>query len=118
MKLLNRSALMLIPRQPYVDWVNSLPADISELEQPLERQQLTAEGRVYLIDEYEAEQSLVPVIERYGLALLKNELGAWDEFAEHWPDPLANELISQWFELRLLPLAFDAESGPLMAAVL
>jgi len=122
MKLLNRSALMLLPLAPYLEWINGLPAEVSELQQPLPAGALDAEGRVYLVAEFDADSSqedaLSQVLAEHWLALLENELGAWDELALHWPEPLSQELLQQWFEIKPLALAFDASHKVLMTAVL
>ncbi len=128
MKLLNRSALMLLPLSPYLAWVNSLPVEVSELEQPLTEQALAAEGRVYLIAEFdshlgfdpeaEPDQVLDDALAGEWQALFENELAAWDELGLHWPQPLTRALLQQWFKIKPLALAFDADSKPLLTAVL
>lgn len=118
MKLLNRSALMLLPLPPYLEWINSLPAEISELEQPLPAGALDEEGRVYLIAELEPDSSVESVLADHWQALLENELGAWDELGLHWPEPLTLALLLQWFAVRPLGLAFDAAQQPLLTAEL
>lgn len=126
MKLLNRSALMLLPLSPYLEWVNGLPIEVSELEQPLPEQALVAEGRVYLVAEFdsqseavaEPDQALEDALAGQWQALFENELAAWDELGLHWPEPLTRTLLQQWFEIKPLALAFDADSKPLLTAVL
>ncbi len=118
MKLLNRSALMLQPRQPYLDWINALPSDVSELEQPLANGALDDEGRVYLVDEFEPEQGGEGTLASHWQRLFNNELSAWDEFGDHWPEPLSLSLLTEWFELKPLALAFDASDQTLMTAQL
>lgn len=118
MKLLNRSALMLLPLPPYLEWINSLPTEISELEQPLPAGALDNEGRVYLMAEFEPDSGLEPVLADHWQALLENELGAWDELGLHWPEPLSQALLQQWFAIKPLALAFDAAAQPLLTAEL
>jgi hypothetical protein len=118
MKLLNRSALMLLPLPPYVKWINSLPAEISELEQPLPAGALDNEGRVYLTAEFEPDASVESVLADHWQVLLENELGGWDELGLHWPEPLTQALLQQWFTIRPLALAFDAVKEPLLTAEL
>ena len=120
MKLLNRSAVILQPRQPYLDWINSLPSEMSELEQPLAAGAFDEEGRVYLIDEFEpeSEQDEDSLLASYWRSLLENELSAWDQFADHWPEPMNQALLTEWFEIKRLPLAFDASAESLMTAQL
>ena len=118
MKLLNSSALMLLPLPPYLEWINGLPAEISELEQPLPAGALDDEGRVYLIAEFEPDSLVQPVLAEHWQALLENELGAWDELGLHWPEPLTQALLLQWFRIKPLALAFDASKQPLQTAQL
>ena len=118
MKLLNRSALVLQPRQTYLDWINALPRDVSELEQPLTPASLDVEGRVYLVDEFEPEQGGGAILAGHWQPLLSNELAAWDEFGDHWPEPLNQALFTEWFEFKPLALAFDASDQTLMTAQL
>ena len=118
MKLVNRSALTLRPRQPYLDWINQLPSELTELEQPLAAGALDNEARVYLIGESEPEQSLAALLAPCWQLLLENELGAWDELGRHWPEPLSLELLTDWFEVSEQALVFDAQAEPLMLAEL
>ncbi len=118
MKLLNRSALMLQPQQAYLNWINSLPAEVSELDQPLAAGALDDEGRVYLVAEFESDLCVASVVAGQWRVLLENELGVWDELGLHWPEPLSAALLSQWFDIKPLALAFDASAEPLMTAQL
>ena len=118
MKLLNRSAVLLQPLQPYLDWINALPLEVSELQQPLAVGALNDEGRVYLMDEFETQNEADQALNRCWQQLFENELGAWDELALHWPEQLTQQQFSQWFEMKAAPLAFDCSKKPLMMAQL
>lgn len=117
MKLLNRMAISVTPLQPYADWVAQLPESVTgePVLPTLEEHQ--SESRVYLLEE--SEQALGELIEdgdRW-LMFFNNELSAWDEFADHWPE-LSLALFQQWFELKLLPVVFDQSNSALMVAEL
>lgn len=117
MKLLNRSALVVRPRQPFVDWVGTLDSEHSGLDEPLTLAQHREEGRVYLV----AERELVDLkgaLEEHYLELFENELAAWDELALCWPESLSLVLFLDWFEVEPLLLAFDLAEQPLMMAEL
>lgn len=117
MKLLNRAALALLPRQPFVDWIDALPAAVNpEPAQSLEAHR--AEGTLYLIDEVFSEADIAAAIERHWRQMFENELSAWDEFADHWPATLSRELFGAWFELQPQLMAIDLSSAPLMLAPL
>ncbi len=117
MKLLNRAALALLPRQPFVDWVNGLAQGDSQL-QVLSLEAHRAEGTLYLIDEVFSEADFGAAIERHWRQMFENELGAWDEFADDWPAGLTPELFNAWFELQPQLMAIDLSSQPLLLAPL
>lgn len=112
-KLLNRSALVVRPKQPLADWV----ADVAP-EEKTDLQSLRREGTVYLIDEAEQESSFAQALENGWRLIFANELSAWDEFGDHWPQPLERSLFEQWFEVEPQILAFDLSAQPLLRAKL
>nr|WP_067298182.1 hypothetical protein [Marinobacterium profundum] len=121
MKLLNRAAFALLPRQPFADWVKGLPADAgeaSEDEQELSLAALRTEGTLYLIDEVFSEDDFAAAQLDHWRKMFENELSAWDEFGDHWPENLSAELFDAWFELQPQLMAIDLSSKPLMLAPL
>ncbi|UTW13604.1 hypothetical protein [Marinobacterium rhizophilum] len=119
MKLLNRAAFALLPRQPFADWVGSLPADVAQESDPdTSLAALRAEGTLYLIDEVFSETDFDAAVQRHWRQMFENELSAWDEFADHWPAGLSIELFDGWFELQPQLMAIDLSSSPLLLAPL
>ncbi len=133
MQLVNRSGWLVVPKQPYVDWVNGLPASVSELEQAMTLAEHQAESRFYMVDETETEGAeggglevdgengeAVEAAERLPAnwaALFENELSGWDPFADHWP-AIEAQRFQDWFQLRFVSLVFDDGQAPLMRASL
>ncbi len=118
MKLLNRSAFSVLPRQPFVDWVSRLPQDDEALNQAMTLDEHRQEGTVYLIDEVEAEDAFLQAIKAHWSAMFENELAAWDEFEDHWPCERDQAMFQTWFELKPQVLALDLSRQPLMTAEL
>lgn len=112
-KLLNRSALLLRPRQPLADWIARIAP-----EEALDLAELRAEGNVYLIDEAESESSFDEALEQHWRKMFENELTAWDEFSDDWPWPLTRELFDQWFEVEPQVMVFDISGEPLLRATM
>jgi len=117
MKLLNRSAFAVLPRQPFVDWVSSLPAD-EDLPTRMTLEEHREEGTVYLMDELESEDSIEQALAQHWQAMLENELAAWDEFGDHWPAERSRSLFLAWFELKPQVMVLDLSAQPLMTAKL
>lgn len=118
MKLLNRSAFSLLPNQPFVDWANSLPVDEDGMNTAMTLLEHRQEGSVYLIEEVDCPEAFEKAVEENWQVMFQNELSAWDEFADDWPEPLTRELFEQWFEWVPQVLAFDLAKRPLMTAAL
>ncbi|MEH6813287.1 MAG: hypothetical protein V7677_12215 [Motiliproteus sp.] len=116
MKLINRSALVVRPKQPYVSWVNNLDSQVSGLEQELTLEQHLREGRVYLIDEQPQLGELNDILKDHWQMMFENELGGWDEFADHWPTPLSQTQFESWFDVQPQLMVFDLSSDALLVA--
>ncbi|MBR9883393.1 MAG: hypothetical protein GYB21_06925 [Oceanospirillales bacterium] len=113
MKLLNRSAIVIRPKQPLADWAARVAP-----EEEIDLATLRMEGTVYLIDEVEQESGFVEALGRGWRTIFENELSAWDEFGDDWPAPLSQMMFEQWFEAEPQVLAFDISSEPLLRAEL
>ncbi|WP_372738098.1 hypothetical protein [Neptunomonas sp.] len=118
MKLLNRSAITLLARAPFAQWIAALPVDPDGMDEPLSLQELRKEGNVYLIDEVDEEADFNELLKHSWEMIFKNELTAWDEFADHWPENLSYELFLQWFECTNQIMAFDVSDEVLLVAPL
>lgn len=118
MKLLNRSAFAVIPKQPFVNWANSLEQDDEGLNQTLSLEEHQREGTVYLIDEVESDTDFDSALVAHWATIFENELAAWDEMADAWPEPRSQELFAEWFEVKPQVMALDLSVRPLMTAEL
>ncbi|WP_445620827.1 hypothetical protein ACUN8C_02975 [Kushneria sp. Sum13] len=93
MKLVNRSALSVRPKQAFVDWINSLEA--TEGEDDLTLEDAERESTIYLIPEMDTEDALRACLHERFADILENELSAWEENSRHWPD--INEVTFEFF---------------------
>jgi len=118
MKLLNRSAFVVLPRQPFADWTQKLNASGDGLHQHLTLQEQRQEGTVYLIDEVTNEGDFNTALDGQWLKIFQNELSAWDELGDHWPHGLNYNLFLEWFDVSHQIMALDLSKQPLMLATL
>lgn len=118
MKLLNRSAFVVLPRQPFVDWTNNLNVDADGLHQTLTLEEQRREGTVYLIDEVASEQDFTAELEQQWQHIFQNELSAWDELGDNWPHELNYDVFREWFDVYPQIMALDLSVSPLMLATL
>ncbi len=118
MKLLNRSAFVVLPRQPFVDWSNGLDVDADGLNQQLSLEEQRREGTVYMIDEVNSEADFQQALQGQWRNIFQNELSAWDELGDFWPHELSFEKFQQWFDVYPQIMALDLSTQPLLMATL
>lgn len=118
MKLLNRSAFVVLPKQPFAEWTNALNVDADGLHQELSLEEQRKEGTVYLIDEVANEADFISALSANWMKIFQNELSAWDELGDHWPHELSFERFQEWFDVHHQIIALDLSEQPLMLAAL
>ncbi len=116
MKLINRSAFAILPLQPFVDWANRQTG--AEFNQPMSLAEHRAEGTVYLVDEFQDEADIQQALGQQYARVFENELAAWDEFGDNWPQNRTLEMFHAWFEVQPQVMVVDLLSAPLMTASL
>lgn len=102
MFVLNRSALILAPKQPFLEWLLSCPdpPEIS-MEDLIEK-----EGHVYLLPEVEdnVEAALAQVAE----SVLEAEFSAWYTDPFLWPARRDLEALLEHFDIYISSMVVDA----------
>lgn len=98
---INRTAIILRPLQPFLDWCSSLyPEEIDEMN----------ETNTYLISEdiYDVEAWLKKKFDR----LFIYELEAWHTNKKEWPQRRNYKMFKQWFQVDISRMVFDLEKDP------
>lgn len=93
----NRSIAILKPRQPFLDWLKSLPGS---LDGQLELAQLRGDCNALLIpaaDDYESAEDFV---RQHYRALFSAELADWCDDDAFWPE-LNPALFTEWFDVEI-----------------
>lgn len=98
--VVNRVALFLLPRAPFLAWVNGLV----ETEEPVGAD---ATGNTYLLPAYEEEDDVLEFIRSNHSLFFEEELAAWTDDETAWPKDRGPERFEEWFDLRLSPLVYD-----------
>jgi len=115
MNFVNRISLIITPKQPMHQWVQSVsPDDAPSFEE------LKNESSCYLIDEPEQEVLLEELISQLVSAnyqkIWNNELSVWDEYLDNVPTEMNEIEFKNWFNVTLSGLTFDLAKNPLMRA--
>ena len=102
MYIINRSAIIVKLKQPYIDWTNSLDAsDVYSSEQ------INKENHIYLIEEYESDKELEIIIMDFYSEIFKIELSSWVTDETLWPVNRDYKTFKQWFDIEPHSTVFD-----------
>lgn len=108
MRTLNRSALIVLPKEPYLQWASELDEDSTQLAEDLR-------GRcsVYLVAPDPRDEQESAPIERYYKRIFEMELEAWHLDMDDWPASRDYRTFQQWFKVQALSIVVDLAAGPL-----
>ena len=106
--MLNRAALIVRYKQPFVEWINSVEPNP---QQRLKLADANDNNSVYLI-ELDDEDDLPEWLKVNGVALLEAELSGWYPEQPLWPKGRSLALFNKWCAVELHTLVFDTGETP------
>jgi hypothetical protein len=98
--MLNRSVLIVRPKQPFLDWAAGL--DESGLVPNVEGEQTA-----YLVPEFDDDEEAQQVLEEVFAEVFERELFGWHTDEAVWPENRDLALFMQWFEIELHSVVED-----------
>ena len=101
--IINRTALTVKPKQPFIDWANSLDDDGPKLN----INDPHYEPTVYLIDEAIDDRALSRILSRHYSQIFENELAGWHLVVEDWPEKRDGRTFKKWFEVTVSTMVLD-----------
>lgn len=110
--MINRAALVVIPKDPYVEWANAL----EEGGPKLDVDDPDRDHSVYLVDDMGEEEGGVDVdtvLRPYYQKIFELELAAWDLDEETWPNRRDFRAFKAWFEVRISSVVIDLCGSPI-----
>ena len=109
MILLNRSAIVVVPKQPFLDWLRGVDAANTELT----LDDLAAEPTIYLLPAYDSEEAMTEYLSEVYADIFEEELNGWHSDDSVWPRDPAFEMFCLWFDYRFHPMLVDVCDEPL-----
>ncbi len=105
MPLIDRTALVLVPKQPYLTWVKTLPgADLS-----LTLEQLRAAPVVFLLPVAERPEEIYGWLQGGCELLFIHMLAAFTQDEIRLPQDRSFQVFSEWFDFSLAPMVNDLQ---------
>ena len=111
MQTINRSSVILFPKQPFIDWINSIdgPGDYRVGLDSFDSDHLS----VFLVpDEYDSRESFLEDFSKDDFHMLFEEmLDGWYTDETFWPEPRTWAMFNDWFEIKYISVVFDLAEG-------
>lgn len=105
MELINRSAITISYKKPFIQWHNALFADMSMHEDML------GESKTYLVkSDFNDAQKL---IKKHYKQLFEFELESIWTDENDWPQNLSWNLFNEWFNFEISDFVMDLINAPL-----
>lgn len=105
---INRSLLVVRAKEPFLDWVNSLPdpADVT-------LENLNEDRSAFLLPEYEEDRRKDYLLRKYFAEIFEEELSGWWGDPDDWPTQRDLRTFKKWFEVEFHSLVFDLVEKPI-----
>ncbi|EKU98299.1 hypothetical protein Lepto7375DRAFT_7573 [Leptolyngbya sp. PCC 7375] len=105
--MINRSAVIIHPKQPYINWASQLDNSNITLDQ-------NDEPTIYLIPEYKDDSSAWTILEQIYDSIFDAELHAWHTGTSDWPANRTFEMFRDWFDVVFVSAIAELSSGPIL----
>jgi hypothetical protein len=106
---INRSALIVTAKQPFVDWLHT----VDPTSKDVTLSDINHEPTVYLVPAFEAQDDFMEWLEEYCRTIFAEALDGWWTDTRSWPLDRGITLFQEWFECRLHSMVFDLADEPL-----
>jgi hypothetical protein len=107
---LNRSAIVVTPKQPFLDWLHA--TDPTSVELTLVK--LTLDPTIYLIPECDTDDDVVEVLRDSFEEIFAEQLAGWCTDESVWPRDRGFDVFRRWFDYQYHSLLIDLSDEPLI----
>lgn len=104
----NRSVFIVVPREPFWQWLSNLPhSDLGDLTLA----ELQQDANSYLVPACQNIDEVWDEIEARTETIFAAELADWCDDESYWPD-LTAELFNEWFNVQISSIVTDLAEEP------
>jgi len=109
MDTINRSAVMVTPAKPFLDWLHRVDPTSAELS----LDDLRREATVYLLPEYDTDEEADQHLRKCCGRIFEDELDGWYRVRSAWPVDRSFDTFTSWFECGFHSVILDLCDDPL-----
>ncbi len=106
MRMVNRSAIVVKPRRPFLEWARQ---DDPEGLADSVFKSLRGEPYVYLLPEWEEPEERRRILQDFWPDLFEAMLECWVRDEEYWPKERSFQMFQTWFEVQLSSIVEDLQ---------
>ena len=110
MLTLNRSAIVVKPKLPFLDWLHT--ADPTSHSLSLE--ELVQEPAIYLIPECDTDAEVHDALHELCEEIFIEQLAGWFNDRATWPQDRGSDAFCRWFDFRHHSMLIDLCDEPLI----
>jgi len=103
MFIINRSVAIIRPKQPFVDWTNSIVD-----EEQYSVSDFSTDCSVFLLPVTDSDEDAEAFIKDIFQDVFELELSSWVVDDEMWPENITYEMFLEWFDIEYHSMAFDS----------
>lgn len=111
MYTINRAVVVIKPKQPFLDWVNSTE---DEGDEDITLAEIQEDHSVYLVKSYEEIGGHLKVLRVVYDEIFENELWGWCTDESLWPQKRDYATFKKWFDIEAHSLVFDLCEGDIV----
>ena len=104
MYVINRTAAVIRPKEPLVEWINSQPDSV---DNPVSLAQAREDPTIFLLPDYDTEEEAWSYVEELSRDMFEIELMSWYQDEAVWRRPRNYRTFRQWFDVELHTMVID-----------
>jgi hypothetical protein len=114
MAYINRSAAVIKPKQPFLEWLNALP----DSDQPLNLAEIQQDCTVLLLPEYDDNMQCMSYIKNHFKIIFEKELDGFCIDPDYWPQKRDYKTFLRWFEIEIHSAIIDTVGKDIIKEIL
>jgi hypothetical protein len=104
--MVKRSAMVVKPKMPYINWINeTYPDDTISID--------NYEDDVYLLPNFEENKQMENWLKKNFDQIFTDQLNQWYTGEEGWPQKRTIKMFKEWFDYSMHTMIWDTVSGPI-----
>ena len=107
---IERSALIVMPGQPFLDWLHR----VDETSAEISLEDLRRDSTIYLLPDYDTDEQAERHLRKHCREIFEEQLESWYRVPSAWPSDRSFRVFKQWFKYTFHSVLLDLCDGPIL----